>query len=415
MGGNAMVRFIFRRALSGLVILFLFLTFMFFFAQIIMTGDFVSHLAYNAGLSEEEVAAARQERGLDLPLWKQYYYWVRSLLNGQLGMSYHNVPVSAFLAAALPFTVLVFFTGTTVAFLIGQWLGKMTAWRGPGVLSTSVMLGGITLYTTFPPWLMFLMLYFFGCRLDVIRTLFDLDTTRNLWRNSSLTAQTVIWYMVATVILLLILMAVANWFIHRRWRRRIPALVRLLLLVAGSLGAWYALGFGPQAMDVVYFGAIPIITYTLLSFGETMLIMRTSMADTLHEEYILAARAKGLPERVVRDRHAARNAVLPVLSRLVVNLPYMLTGLAFIEYAFGIGGQTGLSLYASLGSVYETYWKGLGSTLYSALFTQDIPLALGVLLFVGLLSLVARLVLEVLYVALDPRLRRGADAAGRFR
>lgn len=409
-----MVRFVFRRALSGLVILFLFLTFLFFFAQIIMTGDFVSHLAYNAGLSEEEIAEARHERGLDLPLWKQYYYWVRSLLNGQLGMSYHNVPVSVFLAAALPFTVLVFFTGTAIAFLIGQWLGKMTAWRGPGVLSTSAMLGGITLYTTFPPWLMFLMLYFFGRRLDVIRTLFDLDTTRNLWRNSSLTAQTVIWYMVATVILLLILLAVANWFTYRQWRRRIPALVRLLLLVGGCLGLWYALGFGPEAMDVVYFGTIPIATYTLLSFGETMLIMRTSMADTLHEEYILAARAKGLPERVVRDRHAARNAVLPVLSRLVINLPYMLTGLAFIEYAFGIGGQTGMSLYASLHSVHETYWKGLGSTLYSALFTQDIPLALGVLLFVGLLSLVARLVLEVLYVALDPRLRRGTDAVGRL-
>jgi peptide/nickel transport system permease protein len=410
-----MVRFIFRRALSGLVILFLFLTFLFFFARIIMAGDFVSYLAYSAGMSEEEIAQARHERGLDLPLWQQYYYWVRSLLNGQLGVSYQGVPVSVFLMAALPFTFLVFFTGTAIAFMIGQWLGKMTAWRGPGVVSTSTMLGGITLYTTFPPWLMFLMLYFFARRLDVIRTLFDLDTPRNLWRNSPFTAQTVIWYMVFVVIVILILLAVANWYTYRRWRRRIPALVRLFLLVAGSLGGWYALGFGPEAMDVVYFAAIPIATYTLLSFGETMLIMRTSMADTLHEEYILAARAKGLPERVVRDRHAARNAVLPVLSRLVINLPYMLTGLAFIEYAFGIGSQTGLSLYASLHSVHETYWKGMGSTLYSALFTQDIPLALGVLLFVGLLSLAARLVMEVLYVALDPRLRRGTDAAGGLR
>jgi ABC-type dipeptide/oligopeptide/nickel transport system permease component len=107
--------------------------------------------------------------------------------------------------------------------------------------------------------------------------------------------------------------------------------------------------------------------------------------------------------------------VLPVLSRLVINLPYMLTGLAFIEYSFGIGGQTGLSLYASLHSVSETYWKGLGSTLYSALFTQDLPLALGVFLFVGLVSLVARLVMEILYVALDPRLRRSADTARRLR
>jgi glutathione transport system permease protein len=99
----------------------------------------------------------------------------------------------------------------------------------------------------------------------------------------------------------------------------------------------------------------------------------------------------------------------------VINLPYMLTGLAFIEYSFGIGGQTGMSLYASLNSIQETYWKGMGSTLYNALFTQDLPLAWGVFLFVGLISLVARLAMEVMYVALDPRLRSGTDAARRFR
>jgi peptide/nickel transport system permease protein len=409
-----MLRFILKRSVSGLVILFLFLTFLFFFAQIIMPGDFVSHLAYNAGLSPEEVAEARAERGLDLPLWKQYYYWIRSLLNGQLGVSYHNTPVSAFLMTALPVTVLVFFTGTLIAFSVGQWLGKMTAWRGTGGLSTSVTLGGIALYTTFPPWLTFLMLYFFARRLEGLRTLFNLDTTRNLWFNSTFTAQAVIWYMVLTIVVFLTLLAVLNWLVYRRWRWRIPLIAHVLLFAVGSVGGWYALGFGPEAMDVVCLVTIPIATYALLSFGETMLIMRTSMVDTLHEEYILAARAKGLPERVVRDKHAARNAILPVLSRLVINLPYMLTGLAFIEYSFGIGGQTGASLYSTLTSVNTAYWRGMGSTLYSALFTQDIPLALGVLLFVGLMSLVARLVLEVLYVMLDPRLRRETEVVVKY-
>jgi peptide/nickel transport system permease protein len=410
-----MARFIFRRSLSGLVILFLFLTFVFFFAQIIMPGDFASQFAIDPSLGPEDIAKIRADLGLDQPLWKQYIYWMRSLLSGHLGMSFRGIPVSVYLMATLPFTFLIFFTGTALAFMIGQWLGKMTAWRGPGLLSTSTMLGGITLYTTFPPWLTFLMLYFFARYLNVIRSVFNLDSPRDLWRNSSFSAQAVIWYMVLTIAIILLVLAIANGAVYRRWRRRIPVLVRLFLLVAGAVGVWYALGFGPEAIDIVYFAAIPLVTYTLLSFGETMLIMRTSMADTLHEEYILAARAKGLSERVVRDRHAARNAVLPVLSRLVINLPYMLTGLAFIEYSFGIGGQTGMSLYASLHSVNETYWKGLGSTLYSALFTQDLPLALGVLLFVGLVSLVARLIMEVLYVALDPRLRRGTDAARRSR
>jgi peptide/nickel transport system permease protein len=410
-----MVRFIFRRALSGLVVLFLFLTFVFFFAQIIMPGDFASQFALDPSLGAEEIAQIRTNLGLDQPLWKQYVYWIHSLLNGHLGTSFRGIPVSVYLMAALPFTFLVFFTGTALAFLIGQWLGKMTAWRGPGLLSTSTMLGGITLYTTFPPWLTFLMLYFFARYLGVLRSLFNLDAPRTIWRESAFSAQAVIWYMVFTIVVLLLVLTAANALVYRRWRRRIPALVRIFLLIAGALGAWYALGFGPEAIDVVYFAAIPLVTYTLLSFGETMLIMRTSMADTLHEEYVRAARAKGLPERVVRDRHAARNAVLPVLSRLVINLPYMLTGLAFIEYSFGIGGGTGMALYASLNSVQDTYWTGMGSTLYSALFTQDLPVALGVLLFVGLVSLIARLIMEVLYVALDPRLRHSVDAARRLR
>lgn len=410
-----MVRFIFRRALSGLVVLFLFLTFVFFFAQIIMPGDFASQFALDPSLGAEEIAQIRTNLGLDQPLWKQYVYWIHSLLNGHLGTSFRGIPVSVYLMAALPFTFLVFFTGTALAFLIGQWLGKMTAWRGPGLLSTSTMLGGITLYTTFPPWLTFLMLYFFARYLGVLRSLFNLDAPRTIWRESAFSAQAVIWYMVFTIVVLLLVLTAANALVYRRWRRRIPALVRIFLLIAGALGAWYALGFGPEAIDVVCFAAIPLVTYTLLSFGETMLIMRTSMADTLHEEYVRAARAKGLPERVVRDRHAARNAVLPVLSRLVINLPYMLTGLAFIEYSFGIGGGTGMALYASLNSVQDTYWTGMGSTLYSALFTQDLPVALGVLLFVGLVSLIARLIMEVLYVALDPRLRHSVDAARRLR
>jgi peptide/nickel transport system permease protein len=380
-----------------------------------MPGDFASQFALDPSLGAEEIAQIRTNLGLDQPLWKQYVYWIHSLLNGHLGTSFRGIPVSVYLMAALPFTFLVFFTGTALAFLIGQWLGKMTAWRGPGLLSTSTMLGGITLYTTFPPWLTFLMLYFFARYLGVLRSLFNLDAPRTIWRESAFSAQAVIWYMVFTIVVLLLVLTAANALVYRRWRRRIPALVRIFLLIAGALGAWYALGFGPEAIDVVYFAAIPLVTYTLLSFGETMLIMRTSMADTLHEEYVRAARAKGLPERVVRDRHAARNAVLPVLSRLVINLPYMLTGLAFIEYSFGIGGGTGMALYASLNSVQDTYWTGMGSTLYSALFTQDLPVALGVLLFVGLVSLIARLIMEVLYVALDPRLRHSVDAARRLR
>jgi peptide/nickel transport system permease protein len=115
--------------------------------------------------------------------------------------------------------------------------------------------------------------------------------------------------------------------------------------------------------------------------------MQSSMADVLQEEYITTAHAKGLSASTVREKHAARNAILPVLSRLVISLPYLLTGIVIIESSLG--------------------WPGMGTTLWNSLYWQDMPLVMDMLLIVGLLSLVARLVLDVLIAYLDPRIRYG--------
>jgi peptide/nickel transport system permease protein len=129
----------------------------------------------------------------------------------------------------------------------------------------------------------------------------------------------------------------------------------------------------------------PLITYVLLIFGETALITRTNMLDTLHEDYLVTARAKGVSEPAVRDRHAARTALLPALSRLVVSLPTMLTGMVIIEDVLD--------------------WPGISATLFNALYQQDMPTVGGTLLIVGLISAATRLVLDVLYAYLDPRIR----------
>ncbi len=113
--------------------------------------------------------------------------------------------------------------------------------------------------------------------------------------------------------------------------------------------------------------------------------MRTSMIDTLHEEYIQTARAKGLPENIIRDRHAARNALLPVMSRLVISLPFLLSGMVMIEQILK--------------------WDGIGSTLFYAVGMQNIPLVVGTFLVIGVLSLLARMVLDIIQAALDPRIR----------
>lgn len=116
-----------------------------------------------------------------------------------------------------------------------------------------------------------------------------------------------------------------------------------------------------------------------------MLIMRTSLREQHNQEYVSVARAKGLPESIVRDKHASRNAILPVISRFIITLPFLLTGIVIIEDVLD--------------------WPGVGSTLFSSLYQQDMPVVMMLFLLVGLVTLVARLILEVVLATLDPRLR----------
>ncbi|NIR63178.1 MAG: ABC transporter permease subunit, partial [candidate division Zixibacteria bacterium] len=90
---------------------------------------------------------------------------------------------------------------------------------------------------------------------------------------------------------------------------------------------------------VLLASSLPVVTYVLMSYSEIMMIMRTSMEDILNDDFINVARAKGIPDRLIRDKHALRNAILPVLSRLVVTIPYMLTGIVILEYTFDWPGM----------------------------------------------------------------------------
>ena len=395
-----MIRYLAKRALSSLVAFFLFITLMFFVVQIIIPTDFTTQFAMT--MNQDAREELEQELGIDQPLWEQYLNWLHMLLTGSLGTSFYGPSVVEVLKGVIPYTLLVFFTGTVLAFQFGRWLGKVTAWRGPGLLSGSATSSAIGLYTTFPPWLSFLMIYFFARRLGLLADLISFNPSYNLgqnlrreiWGASTLSVPTVMLYVVVTLAGTAFLLFAVNKALERTFRRRLPLLIYLPLLVAGWVGSWSLLGFRPQALDVLYHASLPVATYVLLSFGETVLIMRTSMMDTLKEEYINLARAKGLPERVVRDKHAARNALLPVFSRLVISLPYLLTGLVIIEREFD--------------------WPGMSASLFNAMYNQDIPVVMGALLAVGVLSAVARLILDVLYAYLDPRIRYDAAPSRRF-
>ena len=116
-----------------------------------------------------------------------------------------------------------------------------------------------------------------------------------------------------------------------------------------------------------------------------MLLTRNSMLETMREDFVLAARAKGLPEKAVRDKHVARNALLPVVTSLVFSLAFAVDGGVIIESVFS--------------------WPGMGQTLVSAAVAEDLPLAVGAFVFVGIFVLLAHLAVDVIYVFLDPRIR----------
>ncbi|MGD9316661.1 MAG: ABC transporter permease [Anaerolineae bacterium] len=386
-----MTRYLIRQSVLSLVKLFIFATLMFFFIQLLMPGDWVDQFSLFLDSGERE--EMRVQLGLDLPVWERYLLWLRQLVTLDLGYSFTGPPIVDVLKDVIPPTLFVFVTGTTIAFLIGLWLGKRTAWQGSSFLSSLTTLGGITLFTSFPPWLAYLLAYFLAGGRDFVvmgergglrsATFRYLD--RELWMDIEVSPSVIVLQMFLTLVAVTAILLILNYLLDRAVGRRAPALIVLLLIAAGTIGSWYLLGIEPLALDILRLSWLPILTYTLLSFGETMLIMQSSMTEVLKEEYINTAHAKGLSPSVVREKHAARNALLPALSRLVISMPYLITGVVIIESAVG--------------------WPGMGTAMWNALYWQNMPLVMAVVLIVGVLSLVARLVLDVVIAYSDPRIR----------
>jgi peptide/nickel transport system permease protein len=177
-----------------------------------------------------------------------------------------------------------------------------------------------------------------------------------------------------------------RWLVSVIGGRRLSPGATALVIALGSMLGWRLAGFSAQAFDVASSMVLLIAGLVILTYGEILLVTEAAMLDTRDEDFVLAARAKGLPDRDVRDRHSARAALLPVLSRLAVSLPYFLTGLVILEFMFEVDG-------------------GLGNLIFRAVTTQDTPLIVGAMTVVGVITLTLRVVLDVTIAILDPRIR----------
>lgn len=396
-----MTAYIVRRLLSGLLTLFLFMTLLFFVVNAAIPGDYVTSLG---PLTADAAEAARESLGIDRPLYEQYFDWLGSFVTFDLGTSFSGASVWETIQIAIAPTLVVLSVGLGLAFVLGGWLGRLSGFKGSSFEAGSLTFIAILCLTLFPPALAVAMersvRSFTGWRgLGEFGTIdfegfVELSPSDVLWR--------VFLVFVATALLLWLL----ETLIFRFTRKRTPRWVFLIAMVALPLLIWSQLGVADQVIDLAGAMSLLLVAVVLLTFGEVLLVTRASMDDVMMEDYVMVARAKGLPEQQVRDRHAARTALLPVLSRFTVAIPYFLTGLVILEVVFG-GAQTGagLQIVGTLQRVSAPV--GLGSLLFGALSNQDYPLLIGALVVVGILTLLIRIVLDVVHVALDPRIRLG--------
>lgn len=311
-----------QAAITWLIILSLL-----FFLFRLLPGDPAS-MVIDPRMTPEARELLRRQFGLDQPLPLQYFLYLGNLLRGEFGYSFQTGrPVVAMIFERLPATLLLFTSASVLSFLLGMWLGRVAAWRrgSPGEGFLTVL--GLMLYTVFLPWFGMLVMWVFAFQLG----LFPLG-----------------------------------------------GMVSPEVWIAES-------GLVEKALDLLHHLVLPLVVLTATMFAGSMLLMRSSMLDVLGQEFITSARAKGLPERRVRDKHAARNALLPVVTSFALSCAFSMSGGVLTETVFS--------------------WPGLGSEIVRAVMSQDFPMAQAAFLFLAGVVLLANVVADVLYVYLDPRVR----------
>ena len=146
----------------------------------------------------------------------------------------------------------------------------------------------------------------------------------------------------------------------------------------------YLSDFG-RFLDMAKHFVLPAVTLTVISIGSLMRYTRTNMLEVLSADYIRTARAKGVPENKVISRHAFRNTLIPLITVLGGSLPSLFSGALITETLFGI--------------------RGIGYTSYNSMIQADIPFVMFYLAFISILTLLGNLLSDLLYAAVDPRVR----------
>jgi peptide/nickel transport system permease protein len=284
---------------------------------------------YHGRVSPQTIKAIEVAFGLHPTesVWQQYFDYLRDTLSGNFGVSvtFFPTPVGDVIKQGLPWTVGLVGMATVIAFVLGTLLGMLSAWRRGGVFD-AVLPPVFIVISAFP--------YF--------------------WLG-----------------------------------------LLVLLVFALTLG-WFPLGFAYDLTDsinlswsfagqVVWHGLLPALTIVITSIGGWILTMRNTMINTLAEDYVKMARAKGLSPARIMLNYAGRNAILPNLTGFAMSLGFVISGAILVEIVFN--------------------YPGLGFTLLQAVHSEDFALMQTLFLMITLAVLLAVLAADLLTAILDPRTR----------
>jgi len=286
--------------------------------------------------------------GLNAPVWQQYFTWLGQVLQGNLGWSkVVGMSVTDAIINFLPATLELAIFATPIIIMGGIWLGTKAAAHKDGLIDHTTRAGAIVGWSLPTFWFgLVLMMIFYG----YFRGLLPperLSTAMSVLVNSaSFTRYTHLNF----------IDGILNW----EWRVVFDALRHLVL---------------------------PVITLSVVNIAFIMRLMRSSMLESLGRGYVLTARAKGLPEKQVINKHARRNAMIPVLTVSGYIFAAIVNGVVITESIFN--------------------YKGLGWWAWRTAVQLDVSSILGFALFSGILFVLTNLVVDLLYAKFDPRVRLG--------
>lgn len=275
----------------------------------------------------EQQAALMAKFGLDRPLWEQYFIYLWNLLQGELGDSFfYRQPVGTRVLELLPNTLILTFSSLIIAYTFGIIVGAWLAWKRDTVAERTAIPLVLTTRALPEFWLGMLLLALFSFTL--------------------------------------------GWFPAGGTR---------------SPGSEYASYFALYtSRDFLSHLVLPAMTLAIYSQGLPLLLMRSNMLEVMNEDFVTMARIKGLSSWTVVVRHAARNALLPVMTSFAIAVGYQIQGNVVVETVFS--------------------WPGLGRELVNAVSASDYPLAQGAFLMIAVVVVLMNLLADLLYTLLDPRI-----------